>query len=1147
MFKRKSFKFVAVLLAMLMTASVFAMCPLAVMAATPGEHTVNTYYISNDYLKVAANEDCISCYTTGGDPANTRDNNKNLLFGSFGNGTSDAVINVGGSTTTFSATSKATPDGTSLYAVATYNGVKVERYISFAYNTYTSRYDAVEYKYVMTNTANTTKSAGVRIFFDTMLGDNDHAPFRVNGEDVTTGRTYTGANIPRVWHVMDSLTNPTVVASGTFYQNEADRPDKVQFLSYGAGAGNQWDCTASGSIGDSAVNVYFNPINLAPGESRTVKTYYGLSEVIPPDPEGQLGFTCSVPSEIQTNGLGTEYTGNPFVFSGWATNTGNATLTNVKATISLPAGLTTTDSRTVQLGSIAAGANKGWTWSIKADDVFGVSKTLSYTVTVEADGVDPQTYEYSIFVPALSVHEHDYALTGSTPATCTENGYNYYACTVCGEELVEYVPALGHDDHSAVTLEATCTTPGIITTTCDRCGRSYDTFVYASHHHEVIDSQDATCTEDGWKLYQCVYCPDSYTEIIPGGHDYVAEITRVATATQEGLITYTCSKCGDTYTVTIPARPDANVLLIQDRFPWTEDINEIMLARLQEQGYITGWDITTTSNLADVSFADYNIIYIANDQATSTYNRLAGYNSALESFARAGGVVIYGACDHGWASGDISYALPGNVTKGNYYSYYNYVANGSHPIVTGELTDGKAITNELLYSTYSSHTYFNANTLPEGAVVILQDANGKATLVEYPLGDGLIIASGLTWEYTYVRNYVNGTSFAKNVYDDLIVYAAYRQDACDHIYDAGVTVEPTCTERGYDMHTCMECGAVLKDNYVDELGHLPSDWIDIGNNIEVIRCEREGCDTELGRRQIVNENDPAILVIPSTTTVILHDTVEIFYVARNIEEVKALALQLVFDSDVFELVSVDFLRDDAMMQNIEAGTNRCVSAWSSFTDINGNIYRIVLRAERLTNSSTVSAEALVQVPALEQIGVVGVNLSVINCPHTNCTVQDVNDDYHALICDFCGYTTLEAHEFDFACDTDCNLCGHVREPQHVPGDVWEYDEHQHWLCCIYCGESMMHDAHDYGENGMEIYCTCCGYQRVLRGDVNGDGFVDVDDAIYLLMYTFYYEMTGEYPINQNGDFDGNGTVDSDDAIRLLMHVFFPDDPTYALY
>lgn len=54
------------------------------------------------------------------------------------------------------------------------------------------------------------------------------------------------------------------------------------------------------------------------------------------------------------------------------------------------------------------------------------------------------------------------------------------------------------------------------------------------------------------------------------------------------------------------------------------------------------------------------------------------------------------------------------------------------------------------------------------------------------------------------------------------------------------------------------------------------------------------------------------------------------------------------------------------------------------------------------------------------------------------------------------------------------------------------------------------------------------------GDVDGNGFVTSDDAIYLLYYTF---LPDQFPVNQNCDFDGNGAVDSDDAIYLLYYTF----------
>lgn len=81
----------------------------------------------------------------------------------------------------------------------------------------------------------------------------------------------------------------------------------------------------------------------------------------------------------------------------------------------------------------------------------------------------------------------------------------------------------------------------------------------------------------------------------------------------------------------------------------------------------------------------------------------------------------------------------------------------------------------------------------------------------------------------------------------------------------------------------------------------------------------------------------------------------------------------------------------------------------------------------------------------------------------------------------------------------------------------------------------------YGKDGA---CTVCGYKKTetpatpIRGDFNGDGKVDSDDAIYLLKNIFFGK---DYPLNQGGDLDGDGKVDSDDAIYLLKYVFFGND------
>ena len=60
---------------------------------------------------------------------------------------------------------------------------------------------------------------------------------------------------------------------------------------------------------------------------------------------------------------------------------------------------------------------------------------------------------------------------------------------------------------------------------------------------------------------------------------------------------------------------------------------------------------------------------------------------------------------------------------------------------------------------------------------------------------------------------------------------------------------------------------------------------------------------------------------------------------------------------------------------------------------------------------------------------------------------------------------------------------------------------------------------------------------VIKGEIDGNGIIDSDDAIYMLRNTLFPDTA---PVVEEDDVDGNGIYDSDDAIYLLRYTLFPD-------
>ncbi len=102
--------------------------------------------------------------------------------------------------------------------------------------------------------------------------------------------------------------------------------------------------------------------------------------------------------------------------------------------------------------------------------------------------------------PTETVHlEHSFMETSRIEPTCTKNGVILSACSVCGEETSEKLPATGH-----APVAATCEVDG----TCASCG----TVLEEAFGHSMLG---ATCVE-GEKCSQC-----GYTSTDPLGHTFL--------------------------------------------------------------------------------------------------------------------------------------------------------------------------------------------------------------------------------------------------------------------------------------------------------------------------------------------------------------------------------------------------------------------------------------------------------------------------------------------------------------------------------------------------------------------------------------------------------------------------------------------------
>ncbi len=182
----------------------------------------------------------------------------------------------------------------------------------------------------------------------------------------------------------------------------------------------------------------------------------------------------------------------------------------------------------------------------------------------------------------------------------------------------------------------------------------------------------------------------------------------------------------------------ASVLLVLDAAPWGGLADQTVLGT-----FGVAFDLVRSTQLSSLDLRAYRLIIIGADQPPSTYATLRQQATRLDDFVRRGGTLEVHAAGWRFAAGDTAqWLLPGGMGVFQHLANANHVQLPSHPLVAGVPSP--------FQGTSASHASFT--NVPPGASVVATDDAMSPNLVTYPLGLGLVIASGQALEYGFMTN-----------------------------------------------------------------------------------------------------------------------------------------------------------------------------------------------------------------------------------------------------------------------------------------------------------------------------------------------------------------------------------------------------------
>jgi hypothetical protein len=187
----------------------------------------------------------------------------------------------------------------------------------------------------------------------------------------------------------------------------------------------------------------------------------------------------------------------------------------------------------------------------------------------------------------------------------------------------------------------------------------------------------------------------------------------------------------------VPGPTSADVLLVQDYYPWNTWANQ---QALQQVG-LTYLQITS-AQLAKTDLSHFRAIMIPSVQSSSYYENVADNMEKISAFVSRGGLLIAHACDQ--SDSHWSGILPGGIGHVHFFSDYLHITVDKNADCAA-----RGLTDDYFdHWNSSSHDYFT--DLPFGCRTYVRTAaDGYPVCISYKWGSGLVLATGQTIEWGY--------------------------------------------------------------------------------------------------------------------------------------------------------------------------------------------------------------------------------------------------------------------------------------------------------------------------------------------------------------------------------------------------------------